>query len=483
MRTTHVVVLAVLAYFALKLYNRLANLNPLETFDENTTLGHLGIQAALFGFCLNTNALANLLAKDDKANNFDMHQADMGGDTDFSNDGNIDEDKYAKQSIYSVLYSIYADLDLLQHRGERYQFRFNTWGVTGVWNTTLCPPGDNTAEGCEKNGNPSMSVGDTHNNLVAYPETQPQKAGKTAYASLLNFKSVREYLKKLRARPDHKRVKLVEIGSGTGAGANELTWLHHDLDYTAVEMQKPGWELCKKIHEKERLVAPMPGVNDKPKPNGKFEELLAWDHRLKCIQANGQFLHDVIPDASADIVLISETHIADVLPVDAESKKVFDSVARILKPGGVFVWGNAIPTSIVHGAIQYLQNDLKMKRLEIHDVTDNAVQARDDDYSRAIDFFRQGKEVYLGLSIFPQCSWMINRLIMNFYRQPGTALYKRMLKFSNKSTYDPAELAPCPEGAKTCANWCEELDTPRSFCQDRRIDTYFHMAYMKPSEN
>lgn len=474
-----VVVLGI-AYVA---YDKLSDLDVLSTFNEDIVLNHYMIQAALFGFCLNTEALDNLLAKDD-AEEFDMHQADME-ETNFLDDGNINEDDYTKQSIYSVLYSIYADLENLQHRGEKYQFRFNTWGVTGVMNK----------ETGEKNGTPQMSVGTENaegaaknkNNLIAYPETQPQKAGKIAYASLLNFEAVKKYIKeKRKTLGEGEYINIVEIGSGTGAGANELSWLHPYVNYTAIDMQAPGTALCKKIHASDRLVAPQPGNDEKPKPQGVFEELIEWDHRLTCIQHNGQYLDRILPAGFADIVLISETHIADVVPLDIETKRVFDQMYRLLKPNGYFVWGNAIPTSIWEGSFRYLQNEMAggkgMIRREVHDVTDNAVQARDDDYSRAIDFFRQGKEVYYGLAWFPECSWSINRLIMNFYRQPGTALYKRMLVHSNatKPAGEYDGLCGTDEAPKNC--WCRVLSVPTSLCDDRRIDSYVHMAYQKRAE-
>jgi len=341
----------------------------------------------------------------------------------------------------------------------------------------------------EKNGRPDMSVGTedcegpakNKNNLLPYPETQPQKAGKTAYASLLNFESVKAYIKEKRKDlKEGEYLNVVEIGSGTGAGANELTWLHPYLNYTAIDMQAPGTALCKKLHASNRLVAPQPANDAKPKPQGVFEELIAWDSRLTCLQHNGQYIDQILPAGFADIVLISETHIADVVPLDVETKRVFEQMYKLLKPGGFFVWGNAIPTSIWEGSFRFLQNEMGMKRREVHDVTDNAVAARDDDYSRAIDFFRQGKEVYYGLKLFPECSWSLNRLIMNFYRQPGTALYKRMLVNSNntKPAFEHDGLCGTDEEPKMC--WCRELAVPTSLCNDRRIDSYVHMAYQKP---
>merc|ERR1712032_745381 len=131
--------------------------------------------------------------------------------------------------------------------------------------------------------------------------------------------------------------------------------------------------------------------------------------------------------------------------------------------------GQRHPHEYLVGSFDYIQNDLGLVRSEIHDVTDNALQARDDDYSRALDFFRHAKDTYYGLKWFPACSWSLNRLIMNFYRQPGTALYKRMMKNSNATKENPGD-----------REWCKELAVPTSFCDDRRVDTYAHVAYRKP---
>ena len=47
---------------------------------------------------------------------------------------------------------------------------------------------------------------------------------------------------------EKRMVNIVEIGCGTGAGANELTWLHPNLNYTAIDMQAKGVATCKELH-------------------------------------------------------------------------------------------------------------------------------------------------------------------------------------------------------------------------------------------
>merc|ERR1719271_1062058 len=88
LKTIHIlaVVLAIAGY---SLYSYVSQIDFLQSFNEDMTLSHTMIQAALIGFCFNTEALDNLLAKED-AESFDMHQADMD-ETNFKDDGNINE--------------------------------------------------------------------------------------------------------------------------------------------------------------------------------------------------------------------------------------------------------------------------------------------------------------------------------------------------------------------------------------------------------
>lgn len=417
----------------------------LKDFSENTKLGHIGLQAAMFGFCLNSQILEDLANKQD-TEAFDSHQKDMS-DTNFEEQGNINEDDYTKQSIYSLLYSLYGDVGGLRFRGELYQFRFNTWGVGGVFD-----------ENGNRNGKPEMCAGPyTENQLTSYPATVVQRHGKTAYSSLFNFPTVKEKMAGITDR----LVNVVEIGSGTGAGANELSWLHTNLNYTAVDMQARGTATCHELHSsaEQRFVA---------KKTGKVGDVeFTSDSRLNCLHANGQKLKEYLPDGFADIVLISETHIADVIPLDQETKNVLDQVKRLLKPGGLFVWGNAIPTSIWKESFKYLE-EIGMEKREIYDVTDNAVWARDEDFSRVEHYYKTMSDNYVAMQLFPQCNHAVNRLYMNFCRHPGTALYVRMLEDSNTTA-----------GAKE-QDWCEPLGVPSSLCTDARIDSYVHLCYQKP---
>jgi SAM-dependent methyltransferase len=290
-----------------------------------------------------------------------------------------------------------------------------------------------------------------------------QRHGKTAYSSLLNFKTVKEKMRHI-TEVEKRLVNVVEIGSGTGAGANELTWIHPSVNYTAVDMQARGASTCKALHASAegRFVA-TPSA-----PGSSNPATFSADTRLTCLHANGQKLKDYLPDNFADIVLISETHIADVIPLDQETQNVLLQVKRLLRPGGLFVWGNAIPTSIWGNAFYFLR-DMGMKREEVYDVTDNAVAARDEDFSRVEHWYEQARKTYYGLNFFSRCNHAVNRLFLNFCRHPGTALYKRMLSGSNVTEPAPGD-----------GDWCEELDVPTSLCKDARIDSYVQMCYSLP---
>ena len=114
-----------------------------------------------------------------------------------------ENDDYNKASIYSILYGLYQHAGTVKCgtpcygktadgkpcgqapcEGVDYQFTFNTWGIA-----------------------PSP-----------YPPEDPQRHGKAAYAGLVNFPEVKAYMEKNGDAP-----KIVEIGCGTGAGANLIT--------------------------------------------------------------------------------------------------------------------------------------------------------------------------------------------------------------------------------------------------------------------
>jgi len=135
-----------------------------------------------------------------------------------------------------------------------------------------------------------------------------------------------------------------------------------------------------------------------------------------------------VADSSVDFVVISETHIADIEIGDLE-KEIFSEIRRILKPDGLFLWGNAIPTRV------WEQADVELPKLGFELVnnknhTEGAVIARDEDAARVEMVMDQLLEPYYIMKapyFGDRCHKVGERLIANFYRHPGTALYLKMV--------------------------------------------------------
>lgn len=296
----------------------------------------------------------------------------------FSQEGDIQEEDYAQDSIYAILYAMYKNSpELISEHGVKYQFTFNTWGIA-----------------------PSDAM-----RFEPDPATEPQRHGRQAYRELVKQTPVLEYLKTL---PADAKPQIIEVGCGTGAGANHITRnVHPNAEYLALDMQQAAINTCKKIH----ATPDNPGLTCMRIPNG--------------VGING----GKIPrgDNSADIVVISETHIAEAVIGDLE-KSIFAEIHRVLKPGGFFVWGNAIPTRVWHEAVAYLPTaGYELAQSTNH--TRGAVIARDEDYERVELVLKQFIERYavMHLPYFgPRCDTVANRLIANFYRHPGTAMYLKM---------------------------------------------------------
>merc|ERR1712113_1094903 len=111
------------------------------------------------------------------------------------------EEDYTKDSIYAIFYSLYQSIGKAPSPlGVDYQFTFNTWGISNV----------------------DWMLG----------EAEPQRHGKAAYQGLIEFKEVRHYLE-INPSP-----LIVEIGCGTGAGANHISQLIPGSSYVALDMQQ-----------------------------------------------------------------------------------------------------------------------------------------------------------------------------------------------------------------------------------------------------
>lgn len=337
--------------------------NVLSGFTGQETLSPWQLQAVATAFCL--SPLPGMLqTKDD-------FQADEVGDVyDFNEGGDVNEEDYTKDSIYAIFYSLYqAAGKSPSPSGVDYQFTFNTWGFSDVdW---------------------------------ILPESEPQRHGKAAYQGLIEFPDVKQYLK---ANPNPQ---FVEIGCGTGAGANHLTSLVPGANYAAFDMQQAAIDTCNNLHARHN-----PRIKCQHVPGG--------------VGNNGN--RAPMPDNSVDIVIISETHIAEAT-IGPEEKAIFQEILRMLKPGGFFLWGNALPTTVWKMA-QPILSELGLEDCGERNHTQGAVTARIEDKERV--------DMYVDhlLSQFPvmsvphfgtRCSHVADRLIKNFYRHPGTKLYKQMV--------------------------------------------------------
>jgi len=286
--------------------------------------------------------------------------------------GDVAEQDYDKQSIYSLLYSLYRSLGQVRSdTGERYELTFNTWGYAWPDDWGKNPVGD----------------------------TDPQRFGKNAYTGLFQFAPVQQYV-----RERNGRVHVVEMGCGTGAGAHHICrHVLPDCTYEAVDMQQTAIQTCRR-----KFVPDLPG------------RLVAT--RADCTQLP-------VADAAADIVAICETHVTEYAGrVTAEDQAFFGSAYRVLKPGGYLVWGNAIPDATWQPCFDYLES-IGMKVLEVRDVTKAALAARELDKARVqafvdqcIDRFHCFKIPVVG----PKKRLEAKMAMENFYRNPGTNMHATM---------------------------------------------------------
>ncbi len=229
------------------------NMDFLTSMNENRILSSIEIQLGAFAFCLTGLHLMN------------------------ESNGRVDEVHYEKQSIYSVLYSLYDYLGQIESDNNiSYQFTFNTWGFG---------PG-------------------------LFDNSDPERFGKTAYKSLLLFDQVQTMIQ-------HKvsingTIKILEVGCGAGAGANlivnEISKQYtKNVKYIALDMQLAAIKTCKSIHESDLL---------------------------ECVQGNGMNL--TFNDDTFDIVIISETHIAEDI-MDKETEIIINQIIPVLKNNAFFV--------------------------------------------------------------------------------------------------------------------------------------------------
>ncbi len=289
-----------------------------------------------------------------------------------ADDGDVSEDDYTKQSIYAVLYSVYREIGTItDEHGRPYEFTFNTWGYDWPEAWGDCP---NASD-------------------------EPQRFGQNAYTGLFEHPEVKAY-----AAERDGELHIVELGCGTGAGAHHIcrkVW--PKCTYMAIDMQRAAIETCERKHV--------------PELNG----------RLKAV--HGDATQVPIEENSADFVVICETHVAEYDgKVTAEDKRFFERVYETLKPGGFFVWGNAIPDRTWQPCFDYLA-EVGMEQVRVHDVTEDAVRARQLDKARVQVYVEQALGKFHSFRI-PVVGKKRRRqaelALKNFYRDPGTRLYEKM---------------------------------------------------------
>lgn len=295
-----------------------------------------------------------------------------------SDNGHVAEEDYRKQSIYSLLYSLYRSVGMVKsEEGAPYEFTFNTWGYDWPEAWGAAPSRDD-----------------------------PQRFGRNAYTGLFHFDPVRKLLASRNGR-----VHVVEMGCGTGAGADHVcTSVLPNCTYEAVDMQLAGIATCRR-----RFV---------PRHGG----------RLVATRADATELP--IRDEAADIVAICETHVTDQgSGMTAEDKKFFLSARRVLKPGGFLTWGNAIPDAAWKPAFDFMQS-VGIEVLEVRDVNAEAIRARELDRARIDAYVEQALDRFVAfkLPLFGKRKRSEAALAMkNLCRHPGTRLYEDMR--SRSDTY------------------------------------------------
>ena len=289
-----------------------------------------------------------------------------------TNNGHVEEEDYTKQSVYSLLYSLYRSVGTVKSElGKPYEFTFNTWGY--AWPKAWGP--------------------------APTSEDDPQRFGKNAYTGLYHFDAIKKY-----AAARNGNVHIVEMGCGTGAGADLVCEkVMPRCTYEAVDMQFAGVSTCRK----------------KFVPRHK--------HRLVATRADAVNLP--IDDEVADIVAVCETHVTDQGEVmTEEDRKFFRSAKRILKPGGYLTWGNAIPEIAWQPCFDFMES-IGMKVIEVCDVTEEGVIARDQDEARIQAYIDQALAKFPAFRIpvyGPRKRLEAELAMKNLCRDPGTRLYDDM---------------------------------------------------------
>lgn len=152
-------------------------------------------------------------------------------------------------------------------------------------------------------------------------------------------------------------------------------------------------------------------------------------HRGRLVATRADATHLPIENDVADIVAVCETHVTDQGEVmTEEDRKFFRSARRILKPGGYFTWGNAIPDIAWKPAFEFMQS-IGLEVREVCDVNDEAVLARDLDHARIETFAEQvvGRFPAFRVPVLgARKRSEATAAMRNLARDPGTRLYEDM---------------------------------------------------------
>jgi len=371
----------------------------LNGYGSTSRLGTTQLEITLAAFCM--SPLPAQLMKNDMTVKSSHPEGEKVGLGDFKDTGDMAEDSYSKGSIYSLLYSLYASAGTVKSdKGVDYEFTFNTWGVSPT-------PG--------------------------FPDTDPQRFGKAAYAGLAQTPAVAKYIEAKHAKrglnggaarfgaPLGSGLTILEVGSGTGAGAHLIAGeLLPGAHYYALDMQAQATATCNRRHDA--------GVVDGTKGTAN----VTCVHVPKGVGNGDSPIVDgfgkKMPSGSIDIVIICETHIA-ATQIGPEEEAIFAEIHRVLAPGGLFLWGNALPTPVWVAAPPHVSAH-GFNLLLNENVTKGAVEARDLDAPRVnafVESLRQKYFVFRWLGHDSTCAKTSEMLVKNFYRHPGTALYNTMV--------------------------------------------------------
>lgn len=289
-----------------------------------------------------------------------------------SSDGHVEEQDYTKQSVYSLLYALYRSVGTVRSdTGVPYEFTFNTWGYD--WPASWGPA--------------PTSADD------------PQRFGRNAYSGLYHFEAIRELV-----RSRNGRVHIVEMGCGTGAGADHVcTNVLPSCTYEAVDMQLAG------VKTARRKFVPK--------------------HRGRLVATHADATKLPIDDGVADIVAVCETHVTDQGDhMTEEDRKFFRTAKRILKPGGFLTWGNAIPDKAWQPSFDFMES-IGIEIVEVADVNDEGVRARHLDQARIQAYCDQALAKFPAFRIpvyGPRKKSEAELAMKNFARDPGTRLFEDM---------------------------------------------------------